>query len=200
MTLTVLKPRDLLLRTVCVPISKKALKTTKLQETIDALLDFVYSNNNKGKKMNKNKAMTVGLSANQVGITKRIAIVDLAIGKKTYNDIHVLINSEIVWHSKTIVVRSESCVNLPNIWGFVKRYKKIKVKTLDRSGNELLLTLTGWPAILLQHEIDHLNGKLFIDKLEDPKRAHLVTDEEYKTYKKDKKNWHTYIDVSHLLS
>jgi peptide deformylase len=144
--------------------------------------------------------MTVGLSANQVGIKKRISIVDLAIGRKGYSDLYVLINPEITWFSKTMVENCEGCVNLPTIWGYVKRSKKIKVRALDRSGNELELTLNGWSAILLQHEIDHLNGKLFIDKLDDPKKAHLVEKDDYQKYKTQKKLWKKYIDVSDLIN
>jgi peptide deformylase len=199
MSLQVLKPQEELLRKKCMPLSKKDLKNKVIQKEIDELVNFVYGKNNKGEKRNKNMVMTVGLSANQVGIDKRVSVVDLAIGRKKYSDIHVLINPEIIWKSKTLIERSESCINLPNVWGIVKRSKKVKVKALDRSGNELLLTLVGWPAILLQHETDHLNGKLFIDKLQDPKRAHLVKAGEYKEYKKGKEKWERFIDVSRLV-
>ncbi len=143
MNLRVVKPTDTILRTKCSPVSKKELRTKNMQNLIDELLNFVYGSSNKGKERITKKPMTVGLSVNQVGIPKRIAIVDLAIGKKTYNDLYVLINPEILWHSKTLIEKSEGCVNLPNVWGYVKRYKKIKIKALDRSGNELILMLQG---------------------------------------------------------
>lgn len=199
MNLTVLEPNDTILRNPCLPIPKRDLRKTSVQLEIEALIDFVYGNNNKGKNRKRNYAMTVGLSANQVGINKCISVVDMAIGKKGYSDIQVLINPEIIWSSKSYVEHCEGCVNLPTIWGYVKRAKKIKVRALDRSGNELLLTLSGWPAVLLQHEIDHLQGKLFIDHLPNPKEALLVENGEYTAFKQEKKNWRKYKDVSDLI-
>lgn len=196
MLLVVLEPNHKILRNPCTYISKNDLRKTALQKEIELLIDFVYGNNNKGKNKSRRNATTVGLSANQVGIAKRISVVDLAIGKKGYSDIHVLINPEIVWASKSMTERCEGCVNLPTIWGYVQRSKRIKVKAFDRSGNEMLLTLSGWAAILLQHEIDHLNGKLFIEKLPDPKKALFVEDGDYQEFKQKKKKWMKYIDVT----
>jgi peptide deformylase len=199
MNLVVLDPKDSVLRSPCAVVPKRDLRRTSVQNEIEALIDFVYGNNNKGKNRKRNYAMTVGLSANQVGIGKRISVVDMAIGKKGYSDIQVLINPEIVWASKSFVEHCEGCVNLPTIWGYVKRSKRIKVSALDRSGNELLLTLSGWPAILLQHEIDHLQGTLFIDHLPNPKEALLVENGDYRSFKQQKKNWNKYKDVSDLI-
>ena len=68
---------------------------------------------------------------------------------------------------------------------------------MDRSGNEVELKLTGWPAVLVQHEIDHLHGRLFIDRLDDPTRAHHVPHDKYTLYRRVKPaNWTEYIDVS----
>lgn len=199
MELKVLDPTHKILRSPCKDLTKRDLRKTTVQKEIEAMINFVYGNNNKGEGRNRNVSMTVGLSANQVGIPKRISIVDLAIGKKGYSDIHVLINPEIIWLSQSMIENCEGCVNLPTIWGYVKRSKKIKVKALDRSGNELLLTLHGWPAILLQHEIDHLNGKLFIDKLPNTKKALHVQQGDYQEFKQKKKAWKKYIDVTSIV-
>jgi len=199
MKLQVLKADNSILRTHCEELTRHELRLNATQEIIEELLDYVFGTNNKGAQRDRSHSMTVGLSANQMGITKRISIVDLAVGRKNLSDIHVLINPEIVWQSKTLVEHVEGCVNLPNIWGSIKRSKRIKVKAWDRSGNEMLLTLSGWPAILLQHEIGHLNGELFIDKLENPTKAHLVEKTDYKIYRRNKKTWSKYIDVTPLL-
>lgn len=199
MSLEILAPADPRLRQPCLPISPTELRTKKTQQLIEDMLEIVYGKNNKGTNRDSNKAMTVGLSANQVGIDRRISIVDLAIARKGYSDIHVLINPEIIWRSKTLLDRSEGCVNLPHIWGYVKRSSRVIVQSLDRSGNRLQLDVDGWPAILLQHEIGHLNGELFIDYLEDPTKAHLIQEGEYKAAKKAKKNWDKFIDVSDLI-
>jgi peptide deformylase len=198
MKLAVLEPNNPLLRKTCLPVGKNDLRKNALQEEINALLDYVYGNSNKGSKRNALQPMTVGLSANQVGLTHQISIVDLAIGKKGYNDLHVLINPEIIWQSSAVTQNYEGCVNLPSIWGSVKRATKIKVQAMDRSGNEIQLTLSGWPARLLQHEIGHLQGELFIDLLANPQKAFLVEKEDYAQFKKEKDAWKKYIDVSHL--
>ncbi|MBI2021647.1 peptide deformylase [Candidatus Daviesbacteria bacterium] len=197
MRLKPLKTNDPKLRQVSQEISQKELKDKNLQLLIETFLDYVFQNNFKDKgQKRRNAPSTVGLSANQVGILRRISIVDLAIGKRHFNDIHSLINPEITWRSKTLIERCEGCVNLPQVFGLIKRSKRVKVKAYDRSGNLLMLDLGGWPAVLLQHEIDHLNGFLFIDHLRDPKRAHKVLDSEVKDYRKKYKNWDKFIDVS----
>lgn len=203
MNLEPLKSDDPLLRQACESVSKRALRTNALQAEIDGLLDFVYGKNNKGEKRNKRKPMTVGLSANQVGIMKQISIVDVAIGRKKFNEVLVLINPEITWRSKTLVGFDEACVNIPEVWGYTRnRAKRVKVSALTRSGQEIHLDLKGSSAVLLQHEADHLNGKLFIDHLEDPMRACHVKDEELPEYKKSRKknytSWGKFIDVSDL--
>lgn len=192
-------PDAKILRKHCAPISKKELRAGKTQDTIERMLDFVYGTNNKGQDRDRTHSMTVGLSANQVGIGQCISIVDMAIGRKYMSDIQVLINPTIVWQSKTQTSRVEGCVNLQYIWGEVNRSQKIKVHAWDRSGNEMLLTLTGWPAVLLQHEIDHLQGILFIDRLTDPTKALHVQKDDYAEYKRDKKKWKKYIDVSRYV-
>lgn len=199
MKLRPLKMEDPHLRKRCIPLEKKDLRKHEIQEKIEELLDFVFGSNNKGDERLRTRPMTVGLSANQVGMTENISIVDLAIGRKSYSDIHVLINPEITKHSTATQKHTEGCVNFPSIWGEVERYKSVTVRALDRSGNEIILKLTGWPAVLLQHEIDHLNGILFIDHLKDPTKAHYVTEEDYVKYKKNKKEWSKFVNIHSLL-
>lgn len=185
----------------CEEVTKKELRTKEFQKILDEMLDIVYGRNNKGANHDKSRPMTVGLSANQIGIMKRISIVDLAIGHKGYSDIHILINPKITWHSKSLSKHDEGCVNLPEIWGSVPRYKEVEVEALDRSGNEITIRAKGWTSVLLQHEIDHLNGYLFIDRLEDPSKAHYVKKDnmvEYRKFRRKKMEWPEYIDVRDL--
>lgn len=194
-----LKPTDRLLRQIIQSISLRELHSKQPQSKIEDLLDFVYQSSNKGSQRDRTRPSTVGLSANQIGLDLSITIVDLGVGHKSYNDLHVLINPRITWSSKTIVERDEGCVNLEHIRGFVGRSARIKVEAYDRSGNKISLDVHGWPAILLQHEIDHSNGKLFIDKLKNPKKAHLVNDGQLLNYKRSRKAWDKFIDVSPLI-
>ena len=193
-----LDPTDEKLRTVCRDVSPKELRLAKTQQTIDMLLDFVYARNNKGKHHNKNKPTIIGLSANQVGVMNRICIVGLAVRKNKYSDVHVMINPHILWKSKTKILRKEGCVNLPNVWGYVERGQRVDVSYLDRWGDSYTMRAVGWAATLIQHEVDHLDGNLFVDRLADPTKALLVKDSDLVAYKKDPKNWKKFVDVSGL--
>lgn len=195
----ILDKEDPQLHEKCNDVTSKEIKSLAFQKIIDEMSDIVYQRSNKGKNRNLNKPMTVGLSANQIGIMKRISIVDLAIGSKKNHDIHILINPKILYKGKRRIQKHEGCVNLPEIWGRVERYSHIKVSALTRFGIPIELDLKGWPAVLLQHEIDHLNGYLFIDRLENPKQAHFVTDNLMKKYRKLNKEWNLFIDVTELL-
>ena len=192
------KPTNPILRKSCKTVSRKELHTKKVQGIIEELLDYVYQTSNKGEDRDKDKPSVVGLAANQLGVDLRIAVVDLGIGHKSYNDVHVLINPVITWSSKTLLEKDEGCVNLSNTRGLVKRSKRVKLDALDRSGNRIGLDVSGWPAVLLQHEVGHLNGNLFIDFLDNPKKAHLVETDDFLKYKKNRKEWDKFIDVSDL--
>jgi peptide deformylase len=200
MTLTPLDQRDPRLRQVCAKVTKVQLRDRQQQLEIDALLDFVHGVINKdqpGMKRDRGKPTTVGLAGCQVGIMKQIMIVDLSVGRQGYSDVHVLINPAVAWRSKALISKPEGCVNFPEVWGLTHRVRSVKVCALDRSGNEIELKLIGWPAVLIQHEIDHLNGRLFIDRLENPSNAHHVTPENYAQYRRVRpENWSKFIDMS----
>lgn len=102
----------------------------------------------------------IGLAAVQVGILKRIIVVDVPkFGR------HALINPVIIDSSLETSVYEEGCLSLPGIAGEVERPKKIEIKYLDLKGKEKTLKADGLLATCIQHEIDHLDGILFIDKL-----------------------------------
>ncbi len=199
MKLSPLQPDDARLREGSATLTRRDLRLRAQQVEIDELLEYVYGKGNKavgGSGRDPRRPGTVGLSANQVGIMKQISIVDLSIGHPGYYDLHVLVNPRIVWRSKTSVEKIESCVNFTTIWGKTRRSATIRVEAMDRSGNELKLKLTGWAAVLLQHEVDHLNGRLFIDRLIDPTRADLVEVGQYAAYRKHRNDWLIKTDVS----
>lgn len=135
-----------ILRTKSTPVETDKIKTPEFQALISDMLETMK------------RADGVGLAANQVGVTERIIIA-------TIKEPTPLINPEIVSHSILKTKSEEGCLSVPGKWGFVRRYKTVKIKALDRNGNEIRMSLKGLPAIVLQHEIDHLDGVLFIDKL-----------------------------------
>lgn len=120
----------------------------------------------------------VGLAAPQVGVGKRLVVVNLE------DDFHILINPEIVERSKEEEVREEGCLSVPGPEAPVSRSTKVVVKGMDLEGNEIELTREGMAARVFQHEVDHVNGKLFIDHLSDAERS--LTLREYR--KKDEKD------------
>jgi len=111
----------------------------------------------------------IGLAANQVGEKKRILVYDLT-PKDQERDLCVLINPEIVLVEGD-VIQEESCLSVIDFAAEVKRHAKIKVRGVDRDGNPVDIEAEDLLAVCLQHEIDHLNGTLFIDHISSLKRA-----------------------------
>lgn len=101
-----------------------------------------------------------GLAAPQVGYLRRLIVMDCGDG------LIELINPEIV-ESSGEQVGPESCLSYPGYYGFVKRANKVKVQTLNRQGESIILEGEGFLARCMQHEIDHLNGVLFVDRVQD---------------------------------
>jgi peptide deformylase len=115
----------------------------------------------------------IGLAAVQIGVPKRVLVIDLDQKDGKKNPV-AYINPKIVWASDEMAVFEEGCLSVPEIWDDVERPARIKCEYLDRDGNKQLLEADGLLATCLQHEIDHLNGVLFIDHLSRLKRAMAV--------------------------
>ena len=130
---------------------------SKIQLLIDNMATTMY------------QAPGVGLAAIQVGIDKSLLVYDIA-DKEDGHDLHVLINPQIIAREGQIISENEGCLSVPDFRADVKRAARILVEAVDRQGNPLRLEAEGLLAIVLQHEIDHLNGKLFIDHVSALKR------------------------------
>lgn len=104
----------------------------------------------------------VGLAATQVDIHKRIVVIDVS---EERNSLLVLINPEITWFSPEKIVHEEGCLSVPTIYDNVERFSEVRVKALDLNGKEFELKADGLLAICIQHELDHLMGKVFVEKL-----------------------------------
>lgn len=103
----------------------------------------------------------VGLASPQVGRNERIIVV-------TKNgEAIVYINPEITKRSDATAIDEEGCLSVPGVWGLVERSKKVSVQALDRHGRRVTLECKGLEAVIFQHEIDHLDGILFIDKVKE---------------------------------
>jgi peptide deformylase len=115
----------------------------------------------------------IGLAAIQVGTPRRVVTMDLAKKEEPKNP-QVFINPEIVWSSEDKATYEEGCLSIPEFYGDVERPAQVKVKYLDREGQPQEVEANGLFATCLQHEIDHLNGVLFIDHLSKLKRDRVV--------------------------
>lgn len=101
----------------------------------------------------------LGLAAPQIGINKRVILVK--IGKSFV----VMINPQIIEKSPETAISEEGCLSLPNIWGNVERFFEITVEFTDEKNNAKKIRINDLDARVVQHEIDHLNGLLFVDKI-----------------------------------
>ena len=126
--------------------------TDELRTLMDDMLETMYH------------APGIGLAAPQVGVDKRIVVVD--VGREE-NDRHPLrlVNPELVWASDDSVTMEEGCLSLPDQFAEVKRPSAVRLRYLDETGAEQEIAADGMLARCLQHEVDHLDGILFVDHL-----------------------------------
>ena len=129
-----------------------------IRRLIDDMLETMYA------------ADGVGLAAIQIGVTLNVVVMDIA-QKEGRNDPQVFINPKITWASEETAKFEEGCLSVPDIWEEVTRSTAIQAEYLDHDGTKQTLEADGFLADCLQHEIDHLKGKLFIDHLSRLKRS-----------------------------
>src|SRR5215813_3042173 len=115
----------------------------------------------------------IGLAAVQIGVPKRVIVIDLD-QKEGKKNPRAYINPRILWASEETAVFEEGCLSVPEIWDDVERPARIKAEYLDRDGVKQTLDADGLLATCLQHEMDHLNGVLFIDHLSRLKRSMAI--------------------------
>ena len=132
-----------------------------IRQLVDDMADSMYA------------ADGIGLAAVQIGVPKRVLVIDLD-QKEGKKNPRAYINPKILWASDEVAVYEEGCLSVPEIWDDVERPARIKCEYLDRDGNKQLLEADGLLATCLQHEMDHLNGVLFIDHLSRLKRSMAI--------------------------
>jgi len=115
-------------------------------------------------------ASGIGLAAIQVGVPKRVAVIDLDPSGADSKPIY-LVNPKIVAESEEKILHNEGCLSVPDFWEDVSRASRLTVEYTDEKGRRQTLEADGLLAIALQHEIDHINGLLFIDHLSKLKRS-----------------------------
>ncbi|QGY03072.1 peptide deformylase [Methylobacterium mesophilicum SR1.6/6] len=115
----------------------------------------------------------VGLAAIQIGVPKRVVTIDTS-KEEGVREARVFIDPEIVWSSEEKRVYDEGCLSIPEYYGEVERPDRVRVKFRDLDGKEQEIEADGLLATCIQHEIDHLNGVLFIDHLSKLKRDRVI--------------------------
>ncbi len=120
--------------------------------------------------------VTVGLAAVQIGIMDRIVIIRNDFDNKEDKKFRALINPEIVKVEGDPVYQAEGCLSVAGYYGRVKRHPKITIKALDLDGKPVRITAVDFLARLLQHEIDHINGKTYIDRLDHHSELYEMTE------------------------
>ena len=146
-------------------LRRKSAPVEAVDDSVRQLLDDMFET--------MYNAPGVGLAAPQVGVSKRVVVMDCGEDEESQQPIR-MVNPEITWRSEEMVTREEGCLSIPDHRGNVSRHDAVTVRYLDESGKEQELTANGLLATCVQHEIDHLDGILFIDHLSRLKREMIT--------------------------
>ncbi len=146
-------------------LKRKSLSVEKLSEDVDRLLDDMAQT--------MRDANGVGLAAPQVGKNIRVLVIDIPSPEENKSEFYELINPEIV-SSRGFQTGEEGCLSLPGFFANIRRKEHVRVSALDREGKRFTIDADGMLSRVLQHEIDHLDGILFFDRLRRLKRDLLV--------------------------
>ena len=155
--LTILRYPDPRLHTMAQPV---AAVDARLRQLADAMFETMYD------------ASGIGLAATQVDVHERLVVIDIS---EERNQPLVLINPEIVWLSEETRVGDEGCLSVPGIYDGVERALAVRVQALDLDGKLQVHEAEGMLAVCIQHEMDHLMGKVFVEYLSPLKRNRIKT-------------------------
>lgn len=137
-------------------LKKKALPVEKIDREI---LDLIQNMKETMTEEKEGKVKGVGLAGNQIGILKRVIVVLTKQGPKGF------INPKILKFSKEKEIGKEGCLSLPGLWLEIKRPRTAEISAIDETGKEIKISAEGFLARVFQHEIDHLDGILFFERL-----------------------------------
>jgi peptide deformylase len=155
--LTILRYPDPRLHTVARPV---AAVDERIRALATSMLETMYAESG------------VGLAATQVDVHERLIVMDTSDSR---DQPLVLINPEIVWASDELAVAEEGCLSVPQVYDKIERHARVKVRALDRDGQPFEIDAEGLSAVCVQHEMDHLRGKVFVEYLSGLKRDRIRT-------------------------
>ena len=187
------------MKIITTPDSRLREKSEKVREIDDEIRDIIADMRKLSLDWEKDHPyeLSAAMAAPQMGILKRIIIVRDDMENKKKATFTALINPEVIRADGKVVRDYEGCLSVPSIYGMVPRHSKVRVKAKLEDGTEVRIKATGELARTLLHEIDHLNGVLFIDHIRDEKDAFYDMDEKgnlvpvdfEKRIKNNKKLW-----------
>ena len=148
---------DLRLHTVAKPV---AAVDARIRQLCSDMLQTMY------------EASGIGLAATQVNVHERLIVIDLS---QEHDQPLVLINPELVWTSEGKHLNEEGCLSVPGIYDGVERFDAVHVRALDAQGHSRVIEAEGLLAVCIQHEMDHLLGKVFVEYLSPLKRNRIKT-------------------------
>ncbi len=155
--LNILRYPDPRLHTLAQPVAEV---DARVRQLVDDMLETMYA------------AEGVGLAATQVDVHQRIVVIDTSA---TLDQPHVLINPELVKQSAELTFSDEGCLSVPTIYDKVQRHARVTVRALNRHGVPIEVEAEGLLAVCVQHEMDHLLGKVFVEYLSPLKRNRIRT-------------------------
>lgn len=180
-------PNNPILRQNATPLSPVETTTKETKKIIQQLLQRAY-----GEQIDRTKPMMVGLAAPQIGITKRIILVDTgADAHGGVSNLQVFINPEITWQSQEENEWYEGCYSTDRVCGIVSRPTSIKISAINQQGENIMQKYSGYIARIFQHEIDHLNGIFFVSHITNDNDLHWVEDYEFSQYR-DNEAWRSW--------
>ncbi len=178
-------PGDPLLTHAAVPVAEEDISSPHIQSIIDEMFSIA-----KGERQGDGR-VRVGLAAPQIGVCKQIILVDVgADNKKNLGELKAYINPEIVWRSEEIISDLEGCYSVDDrVVGAVERSERIRLKAFDRHGNIVHEECAGFTARIFQHEVDHLNGIRFPDRVGECGTMYWIENGEFAEFRQKKDSW-----------
>lgn len=144
------------LRTPAQPVPPERIRTEELQQLVEDMVETMHAANG------------VGLAAPQIGLELQIFVYACEGSERhPHIPLHVVVNPLITPHSRELVYDWEGCLSIPDLRGLVPRHPEVRVQGLDREGRRLDYIAVGFEARIVQHEYDHLNGIVFLDRMRD---------------------------------
>jgi len=181
-----ISPAHPLLSMTIAEVPVNDILSAKTQTTIDLMYRVACE-----ERKDSGKPIMVGMAAPQIGISQQIILVDVGVDTtRTLGALIAYINPKIVWASDECDISYEGCYSVDDhIVGVISRATSIKIVAYDRQGNRISEIFTGSAARIFQHEIDHLNGIRFPDRISKESDLHCVCGEDYAIYREHWQNW-----------